>query len=140
MISPRHLIWGRLIGNKSANLCALRKTALRLDSLEDRSVPSAGALDQTFGADGTLAMPIGVGNDVGQTVAVAKDGKFVVGATTVNAGNSDFALIRYFADGSLDSSFGNDGKVITDITANDTTRSIAIQADGKIVLVGNASN
>ena len=39
----------------------------------------------------------------------------------------------------LDTSFGGDGKVTTDITAGgDFAAEVAIQADGKIVVVGGA--
>ena len=46
----------------------------------------------------------------------------------------DFALARYTADGRLDSSFGVNGKVITDFNnSNDDANSIALQADKIIV-------
>jgi hypothetical protein len=54
--------------------------------------------------------------------------------------NSDFALARYNADGSLDSSFGNNGKLTTDFDGQqDSARALAIQPDNKIVLVGTTS-
>ena len=54
--------------------------------------------------------------------------------------NYDFALARYNADGSLDSSFGNDGKLTTDFAGQqDWARALAIQPDNKIVLVGTTS-
>jgi hypothetical protein len=42
------------------------------------------------------------------------------------------------ADGDLDPSFGNGGKVVTDLGANEIAFGIAPQSDGKIVVVGGA--
>ena len=52
---------------------------------------------------------------------------------------SAFALVRYRADGTLDTSFDGDGMVVTDFTLEDDGASdVAIQADGKIVAGGSA--
>ena len=54
-----------------------------------------------------------------------------------NGSNDDFALVRYNTDGSLDTSFDSDGKVITAIgSGDDAAYSVAIQSDGKIVAAG----
>ena len=46
-----------------------------------------------------------------------------------------------FVDGGLDPTFGNGGKVTSDIQGDfDTGRSVAIQSDGKIVVAGSAYN
>jgi uncharacterized delta-60 repeat protein len=42
------------------------------------------------------------------------DGKLVVAGYSWNGSNDDFALVRYNADGSLDTGFDGDGKVTTD--------------------------
>ena len=44
------------------------------------------------------------------------------------------------APGDLDTTFSTDGKVTTDIGTTDAGRAVAIQADGKIVVAGFASN
>ena len=57
-------------------------------------------------------------------------------------GDSDsrFALARYNSDGTLDASFGVNGKVETDFTALiDKATGVAIQADGRIVAAGIAN-
>ena len=43
------------------------------------------------------------------------DGKIVVAGYSLNGSNDDFALVRYNADGSLDTTFGGAGKVITPV-------------------------
>ena len=99
-----------------------------------------GSLDTSFGGgDGILTTDIGTGStDSGYSVTVQDDGKIVIGGTS----NSDFALARYNTDGSLDTSFGGgDGKVTTPIgTGADYGLSVAVQADGKIVIGGYSFN
>jgi len=94
---------------------------------------SDGSLDTGFGAGGIVTTAIGA-DDVGQGVTVQADGKILV------AGYSDnnFALLRYNAEGTLDTSFGTDGKVITDISYNDHGNSVIVQTDGKILVAGNS--
>ena len=59
-----------------------------------------------------------------------------------NGANNDFALVRYNANGTLDTSFGGgDGKVTTPVgTSYDEGYSVALQPDGKIVVAGYSDN
>ena len=85
--------------------------------------------------------PIGSGDDQGYSVAVQRDGKIVVAGDSYNGSNSDFALVRYLSDGSLDTTFGTGGKVITPVGLyNDSGQSVAVQSDGRIVVAGSSSN
>ncbi|MFT6765834.1 MAG: putative delta-60 repeat protein [Alteromonas naphthalenivorans] len=98
-----------------------------------------GSLDTTFDTDGKLTTDIGSSStDVAYGVAIQADGKIVV----VGDNGSDFAVVRYNTDGSLDTTFDTDGKLTTDIgTATaDTARAVTIQTDGKIVVVGRSAN
>ena len=100
-----------------------------------------GTLDTTFGTDGKVTTDFtGVG-DLATAVAIQADGKIVAaGATDSGVLGEDFALARYNADGTLDTTFGTDGKVTTDFTGvGDVARAVAIQADGKIVAAGTGS-
>jgi uncharacterized delta-60 repeat protein len=78
-------------------------------------------------------------NDAGYDVAVQADGKIVMAGYSRASGAGDFALVRYLADGSLDTSFSGDGKVTTDFGTNsdDYGYSVATQTDGKIVVAGS---
>ncbi len=105
-----------------------------------------GTLDTTFNPGGTVPGTrieiIGNSNDSYATaVARQSDGQIVVAGTCANDGNSEFCLFRLTASGSLDSAgFGNGGKVITAVNSNeDAATSVAIQADGKIVVAGACS-
>jgi uncharacterized delta-60 repeat protein len=100
-----------------------------------------GTLDTTFSFDGKVATDFAGGTDEAFGVAIQADGKIVVAGiagspTTVN---TDFALARYNPDGTLDQTFGTDGKVTTDFAGEpDEAFGVAIQADGKIVVAGQA--
>ncbi len=103
-----------------------------------------GSLDTSFDGDGMLTTPIGLGSGAAaNAIALQADGKIVRAgqSTESNLGvDLDFALVRYNPNGSLDTSFGGDGKVTTAIGAvgaNDIIEAAAIQPDGKIVVVGS---
>jgi len=100
-----------------------------------------GLLDTTFGTGGVVVTAIVSGNDTPYTVAVLTDGKIIAAGYSYNGSNEDFALVRYIAGGSLDTTFGTGGIVTTAIgTGNDTVSGLAIQADGKIVTAGTSYN
>jgi uncharacterized delta-60 repeat protein len=116
-----------------------RRVAQRpvLEQLEVRLTPSAGALDPGFGTGGQVLTPIG-GNASASALAVQPDGKtIVVGTTDAGGGGLNFALARYNADGTLDTSFSFDGIVATDFAGtNEIANAVALQPDGKIVVAG----
>jgi len=98
-----------------------------------------GSLDTSFGTGGKVVTSINSGEDKARGVALQDDGKIVVAGYTYNAVfGYDFACVRYNVDGSLDSTFGTNGKVSYDLQAgsDDKAYSIDIQLDGKIVIVG----
>ena len=98
---------------------------------------AAGDLDPAFGNNGKVITHFSSGYAVIYGMAFQPDGKVVtVGATeTGGLSGRDFALARYNPDGSLDSSFDNDGLVVTDFGSRDeAAASVVIQADGKIVV------
>ena len=97
-----------------------------------------GSLDMSFDSDGKLVTLLGSFGGQVNSMAIQRDGKIVVAGFVYNGGNSsDFELVRYNIDGSLDMSFDGDGKLSTHIglTTNAIT-SVAIQSDGKIVAAG----
>jgi len=98
-----------------------------------------GSPDASFSFDGRLTTDIRNGsNDAASAVAIQTDGKIVA------AGHETgwWAAVRYNPDGTLDTSFANDGRVMgafctSSCTVDDDVRAVAIQpADGKIVLAG----
>lgn len=113
-----------------------------------------GSLDASF--DGDVAMPgfpgngrvttdIAVGIDRAHAVLVQPDGDIVAaGVEGTLASNSplggNFALVRYNADGTLDTGFAGDGKVTTEFILDSAAHAVALQGDGKIVAAGWASS
>jgi uncharacterized delta-60 repeat protein len=91
-----------------------------------------GSLDTGFNTDGKQTVDFGGGLDVGNEIDLQPDGRIVIAGTN----GADFAVARLTTNGSLDTTFDTDGKVTTDISANDTANSVAIQPDGKIVAAG----
>jgi uncharacterized delta-60 repeat protein len=100
---------------------------------------AAGALDTSFGGDGTVITSLGNGEDAALALAVQPDGKILVAGGFDNGTNSDALLMRFNADGSLDTGFGASGKVVNALgTGIDVITSIALQPDGKIVAIGTS--
>lgn len=105
-----------------------------------------GDLDTDFNSpNGYNTLDLGLGySEYGTAVAVQDDGKIIVGGWVYNSGSIAIVLARYNADGTLDTTgFGSpNGFVTTVIGANPDLVDIAIQSDGKIVVVGsdNASS
>lgn len=96
-----------------------------------------GSLDISFGGDGKVTTDFGGVRDIADAVAIQSDGKIVAaGRFFPRPYSDDFALARYNSDGSLDTSFGVSGKVITNLGGADVIEDVAIQSDGKIVAAG----
>ena len=100
-----------------------------------------GSLDSTFGNGGIVITDFGGYEDFGMDLEVQPDGRIVLVGSSSDGLNPNFALARYNPDGSPDTTFGVDSKVSTDIAGgHDTAYAVALQPDGKIIAVGNASN
>src|SRR6267154_2786380 len=100
---------------------------------------SDGSLDTSFNSNGKVTTAVGTGTCKGQGVALQDDGKIVVVGHSFNAGGqSCFTVLRYGADGNLDTSFGDSGKVTTTVAKDSNADGVAMQSDGKIVVAGNA--
>ncbi len=102
---------------------------------------SDGTLDTTFDGDGKVSTDFLTRNDIAYDIALQPDGKIIVAGTKdiAEGATQDFAVARYNANGSLDTSFGNGGKVTTDFFSNlDDAKAVAVQTDGKIVVGGSA--
>ncbi len=96
-----------------------------------------GSLDTTFGRGGIL-IPSITGNE--EAAALQSDGKIlVVGFIRPNKTTQQMVMDRYNANGTLDTSFGNNGMVTTNFAGGSLAHAVVIQPDGKIVLGGISS-
>lgn len=98
-----------------------------------------GSHDDSFGTGGFVRVDIDNTGENANAVALQSDGKIVVAGMTYNFSvdqRTDFALVRLNSDGSLDSTFGNNGKVRTDFGNVEEAFGLVVQADQKLVVVG----
>lgn len=98
---------------------------------------SNGTMDAQFGSAGRVTTAFGSLNSQINDIVLYGTKIVAVGHARNNAVGSDFAVARYNTNGSLDTTFDVDGKVTTSFGSfNDSAFSVAIQADGKIVVGG----
>jgi uncharacterized delta-60 repeat protein len=117
---------------------------------------ASGALDTTFGGtrnkNGTVSnageafLSFGSGRDVAQAVTLETvNGAtkiLVAGWTNSVTGHPEIVLVRYNLDGSLDTTFGTHGTVVTAIpnsTIAPSAYAVAVQSDGKIAVTGGTN-
>lgn len=98
-----------------------------------------GSLDLTFGNSGIVLTDYGSTFSTGFKIATQADGKILIGGGRSTSPGSDFVLGRYLADGTLDSTFADNGLVSTFLTTDvDNLSGLQTQSDGKILVGGTA--
>src|SRR5581483_11960782 len=98
-----------------------------------------GSPDTSFDGDGLVTTNIG-GIDRAVDLAVQPNGKIVVLGTTSVGGTSNFAVVRYNSNGTVDTGFGNNGVRLIDFyNREDTASAVAIQGNGRIVVCGTSA-
>jgi uncharacterized delta-60 repeat protein len=96
-----------------------------------------GDPDPTFDGDGRVVTDLG-GDEPIFGIAQQPDGKLVVGGYTTAGGTADCVVLRYLDDGSLDPTFGVGGVAIVDLGGGELCLGLALQPDGRIILVGRS--
>jgi len=100
-----------------------------------------GHPDSSFGINGIVVTDLNSTNDYANAISVQTDGKIIVAGYTVKNNLESFLLVRYQVNGTIDSSFGVNGKVITSAVPGDSrVNTMAIQKDGRIVVAGFCYN
>jgi uncharacterized delta-60 repeat protein len=99
------------------------------------ALAAPGDLDPTFGVDGVAAIggPEPTLGGPATALAVQADGKILIAGDTYAR---DLRIARLDGSGSPDPGFGGDGFVTVDVGAFDSSRDVAVRADGSIVLAG----
>nr|ADC36075.1 hypothetical protein [uncultured bacterium 164] len=98
-----------------------------------------GSLDATFGNGGKVLTVIANVREVGFSLLILPNGKILLSGSIdlPSVTDTSWAILRYNPDGSLDTTFGNNGVVMTNIgTDSDQAYDIALQSNGKIVVAG----
>jgi uncharacterized delta-60 repeat protein len=125
------------VHNRSKRKQALLALALMFTPALIYAQTPSGTLDTSFGLGGKVTIDFATSG-----IVVQPDGRLVVaGALATPDHNLNFAVARFNSDGAFDSSFGTGGKVGTDVGGqHQYATSLALQADGKIVVAGGAVN
>jgi uncharacterized delta-60 repeat protein len=95
-----------------------------------------GTPDTSFSSDGKQTVDFG-GNDAATGVAITSAGQIVVAGQ--GGPNSDMVVTRLNSDGTIDTSFATSGKAFVNFGGTDGANAMALQPDGRIVLVGSTS-
>lgn len=115
--------------------------ALALARFEADGTPDAG-----FGSGGQVVTDFPGGGEYGTDLLLAPDGKFyVVGVSATDSSggyDNDWLIVRYNADGSLDTAYGNGGRITetfaTGYVEYERAAGAALQPDGKLVVGGDS--
>jgi len=101
---------------------------------------SGGKLDRSFGHDGVTTVDVTKGGDTAYGLARQRDGKLILVGYVSRGGAGDWGIVRFGPKGRLDKGFGTKGQVVTAFgPAYDYAYGVAIQPNGRIVVVGRAT-
>jgi uncharacterized delta-60 repeat protein len=100
-----------------------------------------GTLDNSFGSSGMVMFDLYGEQESINAITLQSDGKIVAVGETYNGNIGAFVVARFMPNGSPDISFGEGGKVKTIIgVESDAAYDVAIQSDGKIVVMGQSNS
>lgn len=99
-----------------------------------------GAIDTTFNssATGSLVIDMNANFDYINAAVVQSDGRIVLAGGCGNGGVYLYCALRLLANGSIDTSFGQSGKLLA--TASGGAQAAAVQPDGKLLLAGQCAH
>lgn len=106
-----------------------------------------GSVDKSFGHSGQASTQITNFINYANAAALQPDGKILVAGEAQSADGtlSEFVLVRFEANGTLDQHFGTRGKMTTNFVGvrtggvSNPANSVLVQADGKILVGGSVS-
>jgi uncharacterized delta-60 repeat protein len=97
---------------------------------------AGGTLDTSFGGDGRVITGTAYGANA---VAVQPDGRIIAAGSRPGLAGTDYMLVRYRRNGTLDPTFHRDGIARTDFAGDDDIAwDVEVQPNGKIIAVGEA--
>ena len=101
---------------------------------------SNGSLDTTFGTGGKVTTDFGNNRSEATAMTSQADGKIIVAGNVYIGSTYAYAVVRYNTNGGLDTTFGTGGKVTTVFDATSNAVSVALQADGRIIVAGTSGD
>lgn len=100
---------------------------------------SDGTLDESFGESGFATIEFSTFHCLVKAITVQEDGKIILVGNYDNNYYTDPAIARFNEDGTIDTTFGVDGLVKFDLSAQfDDFNDVVVQPDGKIVVAGSS--
>lgn len=99
-----------------------------------------GTMDEGFGVGGKVTTDLGSNLERAHGVAQGPDGKIVVTGTSTIGLDTYLAVARYHSNGSIDTSFSDDGTTTLAVLGNTFVSGVAVQQDGKVLLAGHTGN
>ncbi len=115
-------------------------TAAMICSTANAFAQTSG-IDLSFGEDGIASSDINGKFDDATDLVVLPDGDILVAGNSMAGSHYEFMVSRFNSDGSVDESFGENGNATIEFsTFHCLVKAMAVQEDGKIVLVGNYDN
>ena len=97
-----------------------------------------GSLDNSFGTGGMVTTAVDTFDDQAAAITLQADGKIILAGQTRDSVLS-MALVRYNSDGTVDSSFGVNGRVVTHVAIQSVFSAVAVQSDGEILAAGHTA-
>lgn len=98
-----------------------------------------GTVDVTFGTNGRARAGFPGNDERGLGIAADALGRLVVTGQLHNGTDFDAIVLRFTADGLLDTSFASSGTYTFATAGDDEFSTVALQADGKVVLGGSSA-
>jgi uncharacterized delta-60 repeat protein len=99
-----------------------------------------GRLDDSFGGDGVRILRFGPDYEFARSAAFQSNGRIVVVGRIRRHDDDQFGIVRLKPNGAYDLGFSKDGRVVVDFASgSDTARAVALQRNGRIVVVGEAT-
>ena len=105
---------------------------------------ASGDLDPSFGSGGIFRLNPTATEDSAEALSVLPDGRILIAGSRgliTDLPSGDTWLVRLTPDGQLDPSFGTAGQTVASATTGfDGAYGLAVQPDGRSVIVGEAAN
>jgi len=101
---------------------------------------AGGNLDTAFGGGGVVKTSLGSTLGLANAVALQTDGRIVAAGECLVSGRGNFCLVRLNDNGSIDSSFGINGVVKTNVVdGRDSANAVFIEPNGAILVAGSCT-
>jgi len=110
-------------------------------SIQVTRISADGSLDANFGMQGQVNVANNGYWDTGQDIVVLENGNILISGTRKAEDVTDFIVVRLNSDGTIDTSFANNGTAVIDFgDSSDFAKSMIVQDDGSIVVAGFSDN